>query len=42
VCGFHSANVTIIVNIIAVIIRVMKIQIFWDAKILKNEGNMIL
>jgi len=42
VCGFHNAIVVVNVNIIALIIIVMKIQVFWDAKILKDEGNMSL
>jgi len=42
VCGFHNAIVVVIVNVIALIIIVMKIEVFWDATILKDEANMIL
>jgi len=42
VCGFHNAIFIVNVNIIALIIIVMKTEVFCDAKILKDEGNNIL
>lgn len=40
--GFHNAIFIVNVNIIALIIIVMKTEVFSDAKILKDEGNIIL
>jgi hypothetical protein len=38
VCGFHNAIFIVNVNIIALIIIVMKIEVFCDAKILRMKA----
>jgi hypothetical protein len=40
-CDFYNA-VVVIVSIIAVTIIFMKIKVFWDATILKDEVSVIL